>query len=304
MRKSKLVAEFTTNHLGNLNLLLRMVQYASSSGADLIKMQAKDVESFYSQEKLNSLYKSPYGKTYRDYRSLFEFDADSMVRFDQAVRTAGIEWFTTIQDFHSIGKALAWNKPYVKIASINARDQDFLRKISESTPLETEIVISLAGSSLDEIDQALSQFPKHKITILHCVAEYPCAPDRLRLGNIPELIARFRDDRISIGYSGHETGIGASLAAADLGAEMIERHFCLSRNSFAHHIDCSLEPEEFAQLKSILHQEGENSQHYRDLPEEAFQVNFGMSEAESNFLLGSRTGTDYLRRKSELFQGS
>lgn len=300
MTKQKLVAEFTTNHLGNLNLLLRMVQQAFSSGADFIKMQAKDVESFYSQEKLNSLFDSPYGKTYRDYRSLFEFDNQSMLIFDKAVRDTGLEWFTTIQDSPSIGKSLAWNKPLVKIASINSRDTEFLRKVSDSTPLETGIVISVAGSSLKDIDEALSQFPKHKITILHCVAEYPCAPHRLRLGNIPELIARFRDNRISIGYSGHERGIGASLAAADLGAEMIERHFCVSRSSFAHHIECSLEPEEFAQLKKILDQNSNKSEHYQDLPDVAFQANFGMSEVERNFLVRSKTGTDYLRGKSEL----
>ena len=55
------VAEFTTNHMGNLNVLLRMVEEAKRAGATIIKMQKKDVETFYSQEKLNGKFESPYG---------------------------------------------------------------------------------------------------------------------------------------------------------------------------------------------------------------------------------------------------
>ena len=70
-----------------------------------------------------------------------------------------------------------------------------------------------------EIENTLSIFPHHRLNILHCVAEYPCPPARLRLGNIPELQQRFGGDRITIGYSGHEEGLLPSLAAADLGAQ-------------------------------------------------------------------------------------
>ena len=59
--------------MGNLNVLLKMVEEAAKAGATFIKMQKKEVESFYSSEKLNMPYNSPYGKTYREYRSLVEF---------------------------------------------------------------------------------------------------------------------------------------------------------------------------------------------------------------------------------------
>ena len=70
----KFTAEFTTNHLGNYNLLISMLHKAKETGATFVKMAKKDVESFYSKEKLNSPYKSPYGNSYRDYRKIFEFD--------------------------------------------------------------------------------------------------------------------------------------------------------------------------------------------------------------------------------------
>jgi len=59
----RFIAEFTTNHLGNFNLLLKMLEKAVWAGCSAIKMQKKDVFSFYSPEKLRTPYKSPYGKT-------------------------------------------------------------------------------------------------------------------------------------------------------------------------------------------------------------------------------------------------
>ena len=83
VRNIKFIAEFTTNHMGNLNILLEMVKMASWAGADYIKMQKKDVKSFYSKKKLDSEFISPYGKTYYDYRKIFEFNERDFNIFDE-----------------------------------------------------------------------------------------------------------------------------------------------------------------------------------------------------------------------------
>ena len=59
MKNTKFICEFTTNHMGNLNILLEMVKKAHETGADYIKMQKKDGDTFYSSEKLNMKFKSP-----------------------------------------------------------------------------------------------------------------------------------------------------------------------------------------------------------------------------------------------------
>jgi sialic acid synthase SpsE len=155
-------------------------------------------------------------------------------------------------------------------------------------------VISVAGSELAQIEQAISIFPKHKIHILHCVAQYPCPVEQLRLGNIPVLKRHFGDDRIKIGYSGHEMGIEPSLAAIAMGAEMVERHFALSRHSFVHHIECSLEPPEFQKMVSKA-RSGEDLGHFvESLPREALTSSFGMSSTEKDFLVDHQYGRKYL----------
>lgn len=293
------VAEFTTNHMGNLNILLRMVEAAARAGADIIKMQKKDVETFYSQEKLESAFESPYGKTYRDYRTIFEFDHEDYQRFDAKCRAERIPWFSTIQDETSYDFMAPYDLPIYKIASINARNHDFLRATAERIPADKRIVISVAGSELGQIERAIEIFPRHRINILHCVAQYPCPPDQLRLGNIPVLKRHFGDDRIKIGYSGHEVGIEPSLAAIALGAEMVERHFAISRHSFVHHIECSLEPGEFQKMVAIARSVDDLGSYVEKLPQAALASSFGMSSTEKDFLVDHQYGRKYLHDKAK-----
>ena len=98
----KFICEFTTNHMGNLNILLEMVKKAAETGADYIKMQKKDVETFYSKEKLEKQYLSPYGKTYYDYRKIFEFNKRDFDVFDEECKKYNMKWFATAQDLPSL----------------------------------------------------------------------------------------------------------------------------------------------------------------------------------------------------------
>lgn len=296
---NEFVAEFTTNHMGNLNVLLRMVDKAAEAGADLIKMQKKDVERFYDKEKLDSKYMSPYGKTYRDYRSIFEFEKKDFDLFDAKCRERGIGWFATAQDETALRFMLDYDLPGYKIASTNSRNYDFLRQIAENVPEDRFIVISVAGSTFEEIEQALALFPRHKINLLHCVARYPCPIAELSLGNIQVLKRNFEDSRIRVGYSGHEEGIAPSLAAAALGANMIERHFCLSRDSFVHHIECSLEPDEFEKMVSIARESDDLTEYLQDLPDAALTTRFGMTDEQRCFLVEQTYGMKFINGKSK-----
>ena len=299
MRPTRFVAEFTTNHMGNLNVLLRMTERAAAAGCDLIKMQKKDVESFYSREKLDAPYESPYGHTYRDYRSLFEFGPEDLERFDRRCRDLGVGWFVTVQDLPSLTEMLAYDLPVYKVASSNARNHVFLAEVARQVPRDRELVISVAGSTLAEIDRTLSLFPHHPIALLHCVARYPCPAAELRLGNLDVMRQCFADDRIRIGYSGHEEGLAASYAAVALGAEMVERHFCLSRRSFVHHIECSLEPDEFTELVATVRSGAPLLEHYCELPDEAFAANFGMSREEREFLVEQTYSRRHVGQQAE-----
>lgn len=299
MVMAEFICEFTTNHMGNLNVLLEMVRLASATGADYIKMQKKNIETFYSQAKLNSPYKSPYGKSYRDYRKIFEFGKRDFDLFNEECEKYDIKWFATAQDKSSLNFLLNYNLPMYKLASLNAKNTDILNYCKKEIPNDKTIVVSVAGLDLPEIEDLIKFFPKHKMIINHCVAEYPCKYNNLRLGNIKILKEKFGSDRISIGYSGHEEGIQPSLAAIKMGAEFVERHFCLSRHSFVHHIECSLDFSEFKEMVDLSKNElGDEILNQFD--DEVFKSSFGMSDMEKSFLVDFTYGKDYLNDESQI----
>ena len=300
MVNPEFICEFTTNHMGNFNLLMEMVKKASETGADYIKMQKKDVDTFYTQEKLNSPYSSPYGKTYGDYRRLFEFDKREFDYFDMECKKHDIKWFATAQDVPSLEFLLNYDLDMYKLASCNANKYDLLKEFSRLIPNNRTVVLSVAGRVPEEIDSALDIFKDHKVILNHCVAEYPCTEENLRLGNIEMMKKMWGSDRVKIGYSGHEQGIVPSIGAAMMGAEFIERHFCLSRDSFVHHIECSLEPDEFAKMVRVIRNEEYDPDGVEEiLGSMSWCASFGMSEMEKSFLLHNRYGDDYLRERSE-----
>ena len=124
----KFTAEFTTNHLGNYNMLISMLHKAKEAGATFVKMQKKDVESFYSKEKLNSPYKSPYGSSYKDYRKIFEFDKIQFDMFDAECKKINMPWFTTVQDELSIDFMKDYNIDIFKVASVNSYNKKIFTK--------------------------------------------------------------------------------------------------------------------------------------------------------------------------------
>ena len=292
----KFTAEFTTNHLGNYNLLIDMLHKAKEAGATFVKMQKKDVNSFYSEEKLKSPYKSPYGKTYGEYRKIFEFDKIQFDMFDAECKKINMPWFTTVQDELSIDFMKDYNIDIFKVASVNSHNKKFLHKFRDTISKEKTIVISVAGKTLKQIEETINFFKDYNMYIQHCVAEYPCKNTNLRLGNIPILIKNFKTDKIKIGYSGHEEGILPSLAAIKLGAEVVERHFAISRDSFVHHIECSLTGEEFKDLVTKSKEKNLDSL-IENLSVRAFDSHFGMTNMEESFLLNSQYGKDYIKDK-------
>jgi N-acetylneuraminate synthase len=290
------VAELCVNHLGSLNLALKMIEEAARIGCDYVKLHRKDVDTFYTPEKLAQPYASPFGKTWGDYRRMFEFSADEFWRIDGHCQRHSIGWFATAQDRESLEFLLQFDLPLIKIASCNARNESLIRAVTELTHPDTAIVLSVGGSTLNEIGHALSWLDGREVYLLHCVAEYPCEDNRLRLGNIPVLKNLFeRDGTSRVGFSSHEIGVRATYAALGMDIAMLERHFALSRHSFAHGIECAIEPEEYAEVIR-RYRAGEDLKAYT-YPEWAtypFTTGFGMSDLEWDFLIDQKYGVKYI----------
>jgi N-acetylneuraminate synthase len=94
-------------------------------------------------------------------------------------------------------------------------------------------------STVDQIDHAVDVLGRDDLVLLHSCSTYPAQYPELNLKVIPVLRERYR---VPVGYSGHETGIASSVAAAVLGACIVERHVTLDRSLWGSDHAASLEP--------------------------------------------------------------
>jgi len=92
---------------------------------------------------------------------------------------------------------------------------------------------------------------KEKVHLLHCTSEYPAPLEEVNLNAIQLLKKEFG---LKIGYSDHTLGIDVALGAVALGAEVIEKHFSLSRDSEGPDHRASLEPDELSLMISKIRQ--------------------------------------------------
>jgi N-acetylneuraminate synthase len=102
-----------------------------------------------------------------------------------------------------------------------------------------------------DIEKAVEIFREAKcpFLLMHTVSVYPCEEDQLNLLYIKILREKFK---MNVGYSGHEPSVSPSLAAAALGAKVIERHITLNRSMYGSDQSASLEPDGLRRLVAGL----------------------------------------------------
>ena len=160
----------------------------------------------------------------------------------------GIKLFTTffdLKNLNTIGK----NFNLYKIAS---SDNNYKELISE-TIKKKKTFISLGLLEKQEILRLINFLKKinkdaHKhVSLMYCVSSYPADKKEIDLNKIIYLKQKF--PKFKIGYSDHFIGNEACLAAVSLGAEVIEKHFTLSKkfSKFRDH-QLSADPKEMKSL--------------------------------------------------------
>ncbi|MBV8649877.1 MAG: N-acetylneuraminate synthase family protein, partial [Alphaproteobacteria bacterium] len=114
------------------------------------------------------------------------------------------------------------------------------------------VLLSSGMSDWSELDAAVAALrPGGPVTILQCSSAYPCPPERVGLNVLAEMQARYG---LPVGFSDHTTGPAAALAAAALGATVVEKHFTFSRLMYGSDAANSMEPDDFRRLAQGLHE--------------------------------------------------
>lgn len=230
------VAEIGINHNGSVDTAIELINAAADAGCQAVKFQKRTVELVYSPEELARPRENPFGSTNGDLKRGLEFGEAAYRRIDNHCRKRGILWFASCWDEPSVDFMEGFDPPCYKIASALLTHGDLLRHHRQTG---RPIILSTGMSSMEEIRQAVSILGTENLVLLHCTSTYPSKPDELNLRVIHSLQREFD---CPIGYSGHEVGLQTTVAAATLGASMVERHITLDRAMWGSDQAASVEP--------------------------------------------------------------
>lgn len=230
------IAEIGINHNGDVGVAKRLVSVAVAAGCDAVKFQKRTVDTVYSAEELARPRESPFGTTNGDLKHGLELDEEDYKELDAYCRASNIPWFASCWDEASVDFIERFDPPCYKIASASLTDDQLLR---HTRATGKPIILSTGMSTLEQIDHAVALLGRTGLILLHACSTYPAYYEELNLRAIPAMGARYG---VPVGYSGHETGIASTVAAAVLGACCIERHITLDRSMWGSDHAASLEP--------------------------------------------------------------
>ena len=230
----KVTAEITTNHFGDRARLERMIRSARAAGADYIKLQKRDVDTFYAPEQLRSPYRSPFGTTFADYRHALELSPEDFQAVDALCKSLGITWFASILDAPSFRFMQQFDPQIVKLPSTISNFRDYLQLVAESY---TGAIVLSTGMTDKAYEQwVLDTFVNcSTLYLMQANSAYPTPFHDCHIGVIRHYDRLSRTDpRIVPAYSSHDFGSKASMLAVAAGAKMIEKHVKLGNTEWAH----------------------------------------------------------------------
>ena len=238
------VAEIGINHNGSMKICKELIDVAKDCGCDSVKFQKRDLDLVYTQEFLNSQRESPWGNTQRDQKAGLEFGQDEFEEISSYCNEKNIEWFASAWDINSQKFLNEFDCKYNKIASAMLIDKSLLKEVAKS---KKHTFISTGMSTYKDIEDAITIFKEYDCSfeLMHTVSTYPMKDEDANLKVIETLRNKFQ---CNVGYSGHESGLAISYAAAALGITSLERHITLDRSMYGSDQSASIEPNGLRQL--------------------------------------------------------
>ncbi|HTR22514.1 MAG TPA: N-acetylneuraminate synthase [Terriglobales bacterium] len=250
------IAEAGVNHNGSLDLAMRLVEAAKASGADAVKFQTFRADLLATRSAHKAAYQErTTASTESQFEMLqrLELDAAAHRALMDHCRKTGIQFLSSPFDIASADLLAEMDIPLFKVPSGEITNLPFLQHIASK---KRPIILSTGMSTLAEVEEAVQVMTAAgvpKLTLLHCVTEYPAPYAEVNLRAMQTLKSAFG---LPVGYSDHTPGIDIAIAATALGAEVIEKHFTLDRSLPGPDHKASLEPGELQQLvEAIRHVE-------------------------------------------------
>lgn len=243
-----IIAEMSANHAGSIERAKEIIYAAKESGADCVKTQTYTADTLtincnnqyfqitdgtWSGENLYKLYQKAY--------TPWEWQAELKAEADKI----GIDFFSTPFDKTSVDFLEGIGIKFYKIASFELVDIPLIEYVaSKNKP----IIMSTGMGTLGEVEEAVNAVRRqnnYQLALLRCASAYPAITDEMNLKTMINMKETFG---VPVGLSDHSMGSLGAVTAVAMGASIIEKHFCISRNISNPDSSFSMEADEFAAM--------------------------------------------------------
>lgn len=274
-----IVAEISANHGQNFNRAVALIEKAKECGADAVKFQTytPDTITINCDNKYFRIRHPKWGgqTLYQLYQKAYA-PWHWFKKLKKVADDLGIIFFSSAFDKTAVDFLEELNVPVHKIASFELVDLPLIEYVAKT---KKPLILSTGMGSISEIREAVNAAKRggaKDIILLKCVSSYPAKPEEMNLRTILHMQKLFN---CPVGLSDHTLGIGVSLAAVCLGAQVIERHFTLSRKIKTPDSFFSIEPQELKELVKNI----------KVIDKALGKVHYGLTEEERKNLVFRRS---------------
>ncbi len=248
-----IIAEGGVNHNGDMRLAKMLIDQAALAGADVIKFQTFKTELLTTVRTQTAGYQKKATGEDNQFAMLKKLELSETDHHELVAhcRARNIGFSSTPFDLESVDFLASLNLDFWKIPSGEITNKPYLQKIGR---FNHRVILSTGMATLKEVSEALDCLTragtaKEKITVLHCHTDYPT---RMEDVHLRAMLTIARELNVAVGYSDHTLGIEVSIAAAALGAVVIEKHFTTDRHLTGPDHRASLTLDEFRAMVQAI----------------------------------------------------
>ncbi len=243
---SLIIAEIGQAHEGSLGIAHSYIDALAYSGVDAIKFQTHIAEAESSEFEPFRVKFSYEDETRMDYWRRMQFTPEQWKGLKIHAEEVGLEFMSSPFSNAAVELLEDLGVKRYKVGSGEVSNFLLLRKIAETGK---PIILSSGMSSFDELNESIAFLKPfgNEISILQCTTAYPTQPEDWGLNVIRDLAERFK---VPVGFSDHSGDIFACLAAATLGASILEFHVVFDHKMFGPDATSSLT---LGQVKQLTH---------------------------------------------------
>jgi N-acetylneuraminate synthase len=238
------IAEVAQAHDGSLGTAHAYIDAVARAGADAVKFQTHIAAEESTAREPWRVKFSLQDATRYDYWKRMQFTVEQWAGLKRHAEERGLVFLSTPFSMAAVDLLERLGVEAWKVGSGEVTNLPMVERMSRAGK---PVILSSGMSGWRDLDGAVEVMRRHgaPLAVLQCTTEYPTPPERVGLNVMNEIRQRYG---CITGLSDHSGTIYPGLAAAALGAEILEVHVTFSRECFGPDVSASLTTAELKEL--------------------------------------------------------